>query len=232
MIVHSFLPDISGTPLSRVSEACSYIGMEFASHLLKQEVASALYRDPDSMAIVWALSSHSAVKLVRQWRLANITNPIFVLLAEDAAFHTAFAAILNAGADDVQQDGISMREIAARLDVLQRRERCDDPRIMFADCTFHPGTGIVASPLGQVSLTRYEAKILVALIDRKGFVLTKEHLLDRLYSADEPDLKIIDVFICKLRKKLAAIHPQPLVETVWGRGYRFLSEHTQGVAAE
>ena len=45
--------------------------------------------------------------------------------------------------------------------------------------------------------------------------------LNHLYGGmDEPELKIIDVFICKLRKKLAAaIDGDNYIETVWGRGY-------------
>ena len=56
---------------------------------------------------------------------------------------------------------------------------------------------------------------------RKGTTLTKEMFLNHLYGGmDEPELKIIDVFICKLRKKLDAVSgSQNYIETVWGRGY-------------
>ena len=56
---------------------------------------------------------------------------------------------------------------------------------------------------------------------RKGTTLTKEMFLNHLYGGmDEPELKIIDVFICKLRKKLAiASNGRNYIETVWGRGY-------------
>ncbi|MGB8274130.1 MAG: helix-turn-helix domain-containing protein, partial [Alphaproteobacteria bacterium] len=55
----------------------------------------------------------------------------------------------------------------------------------------------------------------------KGTTLTKEMFLNHLYGGmDEPELKIIDVFICKLRKKLAnASEGRNFIETVWGRGY-------------
>ena len=55
----------------------------------------------------------------------------------------------------------------------------------------------------------------------KGTTLTKEMFLNHLYGGmDEPELKIIDVFICKLRKKLAvAAQGKNFIETVWGRGY-------------
>jgi two-component system cell cycle response regulator CtrA len=72
-----------------------------------------------------------------------------------------------------------------------------------------------------LALTAKEYRILELLSLRKGTVLTKEMLLDHLYAGtDEPELKIIDVFVCKLRKKLAqATGGNHYIETVWGRGY-------------
>ena len=70
-------------------------------------------------------------------------------------------------------------------------------------------------------LTAKEYHILEILCLRKGTTLTKEMFLNQLYGGmDEPEIKIIDVFICKLRKKLAnASGGKNYVETVWGRGY-------------
>lgn len=72
-----------------------------------------------------------------------------------------------------------------------------------------------------VHLTGKEYRILELLSRRKGTTLTKEMFLDHLYGGiDEPEIKIIDVFICKLRKKLAqATGGSHYIETVWGRGY-------------
>src|SRR6266498_2280334 len=70
-------------------------------------------------------------------------------------------------------------------------------------------------------LTGKEYQMLELLSLRKGTTLTKEMFLNHLYGGmDEPELKIIDVFICKLRKKLAnASEGRNFIETVWGRGY-------------
>jgi two-component system, cell cycle response regulator CtrA len=72
-----------------------------------------------------------------------------------------------------------------------------------------------------VHLTGKEYGILELLSRRKGTTLTKEMFLDHLYRGmDEPEIKIIDVFVCKLRKKLAlATGGNHYIETVWGRGY-------------
>ena len=73
----------------------------------------------------------------------------------------------------------------------------------------------------RVHLTGKEYQMLELLSLRKGTTLTKEMFLNHLYGGmDEPELKIIDVFICKLRKKLAAATGgKHYIETVWGRGY-------------
>ena len=73
----------------------------------------------------------------------------------------------------------------------------------------------------RVDLTSYEYQMLELLSLRKGTTLTKEMFLNYLYGGiDEPEIKIIDVFICKLRKKLqAATGGQHYIDTVWGRGY-------------
>ena len=73
----------------------------------------------------------------------------------------------------------------------------------------------------RVHLTGKEYQMLELLSLRKGTTLTKEMFLNHLYGGmDEPELKIIDVFICKLRKKLAsATNGDHHIETVWGRGY-------------
>ena len=72
-----------------------------------------------------------------------------------------------------------------------------------------------------VHLTGKEYQMLELLSLRKGTTLTKEMFLNHLYGGmDEPELKIIDVFICKLRKKLSrATGGESYIETVWGRGY-------------
>jgi two-component system cell cycle response regulator CtrA len=81
----------------------------------------------------------------------------------------------------------------------------------------------------RVHLTGKEYQMLELLSLRKGTTLTKEMFLNHLYGGmDEPELKIIDVFICKLRKKLAnASNGKNYIETVWGRGYVLREPHEE-----
>lgn len=72
----------------------------------------------------------------------------------------------------------------------------------------------------SVDLSRQECELLKMLVERRS-VVTKRMLLDRLYGGrDEPESKIIDVFVCKVRRKAASIGGTRLIETIWGRGYR------------
>ena len=116
----------------------------------------------------------------------------------------------------------SIQELTARLNAIVRRSRGHSRSVI--------QTGRLAVDLDskcatidekQVNLTSKEYAILEVLSLRKGTTLTKEMFLNHLYGGmDEPEIKIIDVFVCKLRKKLAAISGgNEFVETVWGRGY-------------
>src|SRR3546814_9960271 len=94
-------------------------------------------------------------------------------------------------------------------------------------------TGVQTCALPILHLTGKEYAILELLSLRKGTTLTKEMFLNHLYGGmDEPEVKIIDVFICKLRKKLmAATGGENYIETVWGRGY-VLRDPQQAVTSE
>jgi len=85
-----------------------------------------------------------------------------------------------------------------------------------------------------IHLTGKEYGILELLSLRKATTLTKEMFLNHLYGGmDEPELKIIDVFICKLRKKLAsATGGDNYIETVWGRGYVLRDPEEQRAEAD
>ena len=95
-------------------------------------------------------------------------------------------------------------------------------RIRTGDLVIDLETQIVTADRMPVPLTGKEYSILELLSRRKGVIVTKEMFLGHLYGEkDEPELKIIDVFVCHLRKKLAqATGSKYYIETVWGRGYR------------
>ena len=96
-----------------------------------------------------------------------------------------------------------------------------EPTIRTGKLAVNLDTQVVTVDDKPVHLTGKEYAILELLSLRKGITLTKDMILNHVYHrVDEPKLKIIDVFICKLRKKLAqATGGSHYIETVWGRGY-------------
>jgi two-component system cell cycle response regulator CtrA len=115
------------------------------------------------------------------------------------------------------------RELITRIQALARcsKGHCEST-IQTGKLVVNLDTRKVSVDDHSVHLTAKEYGILELLSLRKSATLTKEMFLDHLYRGmDEPELKIIDVFVCKLRKKLAqATGGNHYIETVWGRGYR------------
>lgn len=187
-------------------------------------MCSDLYRDPDSMGVLWSASFHFARMTVEEFRRAGVKNILFVL--KSGANENQRIRLIVAGADDVQPAPIDQREYVARLKALARRVREVEaatvalPAGAFLDLNM----GVLTGHTGEVTMTKIEADLLAHLAARPDVVLTKEQLLDALYGGrDEPRLKIIDVFICKIRKKvLRATGGLDCIETVWGRGYQFV----------
>ena len=111
--------------------------------------------------------------------------------------------------------------LVARIQAIVRRSKgFAHSRLEVGGITMDLAAREVSVEGRPVALTSKEYAILELLVLRRGAVLSKENFLDHLYGGiDEPDAKIIDVFICKLRKKLAGAGADSLIGTVWGRGY-------------
>jgi two-component system cell cycle response regulator CtrA len=163
----------------------------------------------------------SYLDVIRQLRTEKVKTSIIVLSDAGNQFETMLAAF-KAGADDCLPKPYHVAELIARTRAVVRRSQG------FAVDVIH--TGDLAVDISNqrvtlrgetVRLTGREYQMLELLSLRKGRTITKEQFMLHMYNGrDEPELKIIDVFICKLRKKLAAANKgDPIVETVWGRGY-------------
>ena len=155
--------------------------------------------------------------LIRELR--RVTKAPIMVLTAMAKVETIVAA-LGAGADDHLTKPPHKDEFVARLASLVRRSHGHQHSVIqTGNLTLNISTKQASVDGSPIHLTGKEYQALELLALRKGAVQTKEAFLGYLYGGmDEPLVKIIDVFICKLRKKLKAAGAHQ-IETVWGRGY-------------
>ncbi len=129
---------------------------------------------------------------------------------------------LELGADDYVTKPFHKDELIARIHAVVRRTKGRATSLItVGDLLINLNTKTVIVRGNRVHLTGKEYQMMELLAWRRGTTLTKEMFLNHLYNGmDEPELKIIDVFICKLRKKLAGnADGTNFIETIWGRGY-------------
>ena len=186
--------------------------------------------DYDIICLDLNLPDMNGYDVLKKLRAARVETPILIL--------SGYADIesklrgFGMGADDYMTKPFHREELVARIYAIVRRSKGHSQSIIR---TGHLSVNLDAKTVDvagtRVHLTGKEYMILELLSLRKGTTLTKEMFLNHLYGGmDEPELKIIDVFICKLRKKLAnASQGRNYIETVWGRGYvlRDPEEHAQ-----
>jgi two-component system cell cycle response regulator CtrA len=159
-------------------------------------------------------------EVLRRLRAARVKTPILILSGLSELDNKLKG--LGFGADDYITKPFDKRELVARINAIVRRAKGHSQSIIRTGrLTINLDTRTVESNGAPIHLTGKEYGILELLSLRKGTTLTKEMFLNHLYGGiDEPELKIIDVFVCKLRKKLSsACEGENYIETVWGRGY-------------
>src|SRR6202044_2402467 len=176
--------------------------------------------DYDIILLDLNLPDMSGYDVLKQLRVSKIKTPILIL--------SGLAGIedkvkgLGVGADDYMTKPFHKDELVARIHAIVRRSKGHAQSVInTGDLCVNLDAKMVEINGARVHLTSKEYQMLEFLARRKGTTLTKEMFLSQLYGGmDEPEMKIIDVFICKLRKKLAnASGGKDYIETVWGRGY-------------
>lgn len=176
--------------------------------------------DYDIIILDLMLPDMDGFEVLRRLRAANIPTPILILSGLTDTEDKVKG--LGVGADDYLTKPFNRTELLARVNAIVRRSKGHAASIITTGRLKIDLRSHTASIDGTtIHLTGKEYAILELLSLRKGSTLTKEVFLNHLYGGmDEPELKIIDVFICKLRKKLAdASGGANYIETVWGRGY-------------
>jgi two-component system cell cycle response regulator CtrA len=180
----------------------------------------AKHYDFDIIVLDLGLPDMEGFDVVRRLRAAKVRTPVLILSAMLETDDKVRG--LTTGADDYLTKPFHKTELIARIHAIVRRSKGHSESVIkTGKLLVNLDTRSVDVDGRRLHVTGKEYSILELLSLRKGTTLTKEMFLDHLYGGiDEPELKIIDVFICKLRKKIAtATGGQHYIETVWGRGY-------------
>ena len=177
--------------------------------------------DYDAILLDLALPGLDGYEVLRCLRGARIATPVIILTGNKKT--EAKVLGLGLGADDYVTKPFQSTELLARVYALVRRSNGQaQSTIKTGSMSIDLAARTVEVSGNRVALTGKEYGILEMLSLRKGMTLTKEMFATHLYSGrGEPQLTIIDVFICKLRKKLSAAGSgaSGCIETVWGQGY-------------
>ena len=176
--------------------------------------------DYDIIILDLMLPDMEGYDVIRRMRATGVKTPILILSGLGGLDDKIKG--LGFGADDYLTKPFDKRELIARIQAIVRRSKGHSESLIKTGClTVNLDARTAEVNNKPLHLTGKEYSILELLSLRKGTTLTKEMFLNHLYGGiDEPELKIIDVFVCKLRKKLKnATGNESYIETVWGRGY-------------
>ncbi len=192
----------------------------YTTDLGEEGIDLAKLYDYDLILLDLGLPDMNGHDVLRQLRLARVDTPILILSGETDTDNKIKG--FGFGADDYLTKPFHREEIVARIHAIIRRSKGHAQSVIrTGKINVNLDAKTVDVGGRTVHLTGKEYQMLELLSLRKGTTLTKEMFLNHLYGGmDEPELKIIDVFICKLRKKLSeSTDGENYIETVWGRGY-------------
>lgn len=185
------------------------------------------FYDYDAILLRLSETRLGDLELVRKLRLARVRAPL-IAIARNMS-EAARLRVLQVGADDLIVDALSHEEIFMKVQNLIRRSRgFQENALRLGQVEINMNAKKIYANGKAVTLTKKEYQIAEILALRKGVVLSKEAILDHLYGGlDEPNPKIIDVFICKIRKKLQVLGVDNFIETNWGRGYMAVDQRQE-----
>ncbi|WP_028453753.1 response regulator transcription factor [Chitinilyticum aquatile] len=178
----------------------------------------------DLLIVDLGLPKLNGVSLIRQLRAGGHDVPVLVLTAR-GSWQDKVAG-LEAGADDYLTKPFEFPELAARVMALLRRAlKATSTELHFGNLTIEFARQEVRLAGEICELTAFEYRLLEMLIQQRERVVSKQELSDYLYPHDEDrDSNVIEVLIGRLRRKLDPDGSQPVIETLRGRGYRFVRE--------
>ncbi len=176
--------------------------------------------DYDAIILDLLLPDIDGFEVIKRLRAADIGTPVIILSGLSESKDKV--KCLEIGADDFITKPFEKKELVARIQAVVRRSKGHSESVIrIGRLTVNLRAREVLVDQKTVHLTGKEYAILELLCLRRGATLTKDMFLNHLYGGiDEPEPKIIDVFVCKLRKKLSdMMDGENYIDTVWGSGY-------------
>jgi DNA-binding response OmpR family regulator len=165
------------------------------------------------------LTGQHGLTLCRDLRGRGVWTPILMLTARRSADDCV--AALNEGADDCLAKPFALSELLARLRALLRRSALARPMTLtVADLSLDPARHEVIRAGTPINLTPKEFALLEVLMRHPGVVLTRTTLGERVWRDEDDVNNLVDVHVSRLRRKIDGESTTPLIQTVWGRGYR------------
>ena len=178
------------------------------------------FYDYDAIVLDLMLPDINGFEILSRIRAIKNTTPVIILSGLNGIDDKV--KCLTMGADDYLTKPFSKVELLARIYAIVRRTSGHSSSIInIGPLSIDIRQRCVRIYGNEMALTSKEYSILELLALKKGAVLPKEAFLNHIYGGmDEPELKIVDVFICKLLRKIAALTGGlNFIETIWGRGY-------------
>ncbi len=191
-----------------------------ATDLGEDAIEIAKLYDYDMVLLDLMLPDMDGMEVLRRLRNARVGTPVLILSGLSEPENKVRG--LGSGADDYLTKPFDKSELIARIYAIVRRAKGHSQSVIRTGrLTVNLAARTAEVDDRPLHLTGKEYGVLELLSLRKGTTLSKDMFLNHLYGGiDEPELKIVDVFVCKLRKKLAvATRGENYIETVWGRGY-------------
>ena len=190
------------------------------SYLGEDGLEMAKLYEYDIIIVDLILPGIDGYEVVRSLRAARNNTPIMILSGLSGSDKKVKG--LGFGADDYLTKPFDRSELIARVNALVRRSKgLADPIVRTGSMEINLNSKIVTIDGKVLHLTSKEYALVELLGMRKGTTINKEQFLNHLYGGmDEPEMKIIDVFLCKIRRKIEKLSGgEEYIETVWGRGY-------------
>lgn len=176
----------------------------------------------DLIILDLSLPDAEGLEILQRCRMNHLETPVIILTSQNEMKHKIHG--FEKGADDYLPKPFNVQELLARIQAIVRRSKGYATSIIKAgllELDLKEKTLCAAGK--KIDLTNTEYKILELLMLHKGSTLHKDIFFEYIYSGsiEVPEAKIIDVFVCKIRKKLidACGFDLNYIQTVWGRGY-------------